>query len=58
MQLPKTSAWTVWSIIFCPCNRINNYLEDLVADKSVDDELLSTEYSSGESNCDSPVFKG
>jgi len=35
-----------------PCNRANKYLEDLVNDHVVEEEIASFEYSSGDSEID------
>ncbi len=48
----KHSKWTIWSILCYPCNRANKYLEDLVNDHVVEEEIASFEYSSGDSEID------
>ena len=48
----KHSKWTIWSVFFYPCNRVNKYLEDLVNNHVVEEEIASFEYSSGDSEVD------
>ena len=41
LAIKRKQGWTLWTIIFYPCHRINNYLEYLVTEKDQDDELQS-----------------
>ena len=49
MNIIKHNKWTIWSILFYPCNRVNKYIEDLVNENVVEEEIASFEYSSGDS---------
>jgi hypothetical protein len=48
----KHSKWTIWTVVWWPCNRVNKYLDDLMNDHEVEEEIASCEYSSGDSDID------
>lgn len=45
----KKFTWTFKNIVCYPCHRVNIWLDDLVAEKAEVEEILSFDYSSGES---------
>ena len=52
INIIKHNKWTIWSILCYPCNRVNKYIENLVNDHVVEEEIASFEYSSGDSEVD------